>query len=127
MRVALLLLLAMLAGCVRTYVTPLGAPATRPPVSADSVLVYRTAEQVPGKFVEVAELTADGGTVAAGGKLLTALKKRAGELGANAILLLSSETPKSASVTSGYSHVADIESGSYRTKVVAIYMEPVPD
>jgi len=58
MRPRLTLLALLLGSCVRTQAIPLGTPVTRPAVATDAVLIYRTAEQVPGKFVEVAELTA---------------------------------------------------------------------
>jgi hypothetical protein len=123
-----LLTLAALAGCVATRATPLGTAVARPPVPADSVVVYRTVEQVPGKYTEIAIVDADGGNLFAGNALLTALRKKAGALGANAIVLLSSREPTEASarVTSAGVPVANVEStsGSYRTKVVAIYVTP---
>lgn len=74
--------------------------------------------------MEVAELTANGGNVSGGGRLLAELRKRAGALGANALLLVSTETPRTATITRGYSPVGTVESGSYVTKAVAIYVTP---
>jgi hypothetical protein len=124
MRPTLVLLAVLLAGCVRTTAIPLGAPVARPAVSPDSVVIYRTAEQVPGTFVEVAILTANGGNVSGGSRLLAELRKQAGARGANAILLVSTEAPQTATVTRGYRPVGTVESGSYVTKAVAIYVTP---
>ena len=120
-----LTLVVLLTGCVKTNVVPLGTHVDRPAVVADSVLVYRTADQVPGKYTELAELTADGGDVVAGNKLIAQLRKKAGALGANAIVLLDSTRPQETVVTGGYgtTPVLAASSGSYRTRAVAIYVE----
>jgi hypothetical protein len=124
--ISFLLALSALVGCVATRATPLGAPVSRPAVPADSVVVYRTVDQVPGKYTEIAMVEADGGNLYAGNALLAALRKKAGALGANGIVLLSSREPTSGSarVTGGGAPPADVEasSGSYRTSVVAIYV-----
>jgi len=124
MRARFLAVVLFLAGCVKTHAIPLGQQVARPPVAPDSVVIYRTPEQVPGKFVEIALVTADGGDVVGGNALLTALRKKAGALGANAILLVNSEAPTTAIVTGGSVPVATVESGSYVTKAVAIYITP---
>ena len=124
MRPTLVLLAVLLAGCVRTTVIPLGAPVARPAVAPDSVVIYRTVQQVPGTFVELAILTANGGNVSGSTRLLAELRKEAGARGANAILLVSAEAPTTATVTNGYIPVGTVESGAYVTKVVAIYVTP---
>lgn len=121
-------LLVLLAACVKTNVVPLGSPVTRPPVQPDSVLVYREAGQVPGKYTEVAIVTAEGDASASSSALLAKLRAKAGEIGANAILLQSISTPKStvATVTNGTVPVANaiVTNGRPEARAVAIFVEP---
>jgi hypothetical protein len=72
------------AACVRVSVTPLGA-GTFPAVPPDSVRVFAT--QAPPSYTEVAVLRA-AHPFAGGRTTLRALRARAGQLGANGLLLL---------------------------------------
>lgn len=71
--------------------------------------MYRTPEQVPGKFVEVALLTPSDAPIT-NRYAMASLRKKAGELGANAILLLPAGSPTSARVgapdATGTGHVS---------------------
>jgi hypothetical protein len=52
------------------------------------VAVYRTADQVPGKYQEVALLNATGESSWTNeAKMINSMRKKAGELGANGIIL----------------------------------------
>jgi len=84
----LVLVLAGLTACVTpeawlpTYTVPF-----RPKVSWEEVRVYQSADQVPGKYEEVAQLTVEMvGRDVIVEDALRSLRKRAGRLGANAII-----------------------------------------
>ena len=80
--------LVVLAGCVSTQATRLGAGPLRPPVSPDRVMIYRTAEQVPSKYEEVALLSASGDhSMTSEEQMYQSMRQKAGEMGANGIIL----------------------------------------
>ena len=74
--------------CVTTNATRLGGTAPRPPVAASAVVIYRSASQVSGKYEEIALLNSNGesGLTDEAG-MFRSMQKKAGELGANAIIL----------------------------------------
>lgn len=77
-----------LGGCVSTNVTRLGAPVNYAPVAVDSVVVYRTAAQVPGRYEEIALLNSAGATDWTDeAQMVRSMRKEAAKLGANAIIL----------------------------------------
>jgi len=89
-----LILAGFLTACVTTEAwLPFNA-APRPKVSWEEVKVYLSADQVPGKYEEVAQLTATrDALVTAEDDALRSLRKRAGGLGANAIILQARRKP----------------------------------
>ena len=110
------------AACVSTNATRLGTGAARPPVSPDHVAVYRTADQVPGRYEEVALLNASGESSWTNeSKMMNSMKKKAGELGANAIILDAISEPSAGAKIAG----AFLGTGSQRKgKAIAIYILP---
>ena len=77
-----------LTGCVTTNATRLGSGETLAPVPVESVAIYRTASQVPGKYQEVALLNAKGeSSWTDEAAMFKSMKKKAAALGANAIIL----------------------------------------
>ena len=84
-----LLLGLLLAACVQTNATLLNpSPVLRPKVPPDQVRIYRTADQVQGKYEEIALLNATGEsnwTNESG--MLESMRRKAGDLGANGIIL----------------------------------------
>ena len=80
-----------LTGCLAVSTTQLGRPHVgydRPPFPAEKVAVYRTADQVPGPYEEVALVHATGPlswTTESG--MYRKMREEAGRLGANAIIL----------------------------------------
>jgi hypothetical protein len=119
-------LLALLAACVKTNVIPLGSPVARLPVQPDSVLVYREAGQVPGKYTEVALVTTegDGGPGARGMALLQKLRVKAGELGANAILVEEISTPSTTVATDVATGATAVgTTGKHQVRAIAIFVE----
>jgi hypothetical protein len=88
-RIALLTcLLTATAGCVTTNATRLGSGAALVAVPAESVAIYRTASQVPGRYQEVALLNSKGeSSWTDEAAMFKSMRKKAGELGANGIIL----------------------------------------
>ena len=77
-----------LVGCATTSAVHLGAQQARPTVPWEKVAVYRDSSQVPGEYVEVGLLHATGDWGWSGeGTMYNSMKKAAGQMGANAIIL----------------------------------------
>ena len=86
---------SLLFACVSTRAVKLGGGPMRRPIYWDKVAVYRTAEQVPGKYEEVALLIATGDTMWTNeGNMWKSLQKKAGMMGANGIILDATSEPK---------------------------------
>lgn len=78
----------MACACISTEAIRLGSGPMRPPVPWDKIIVYRTADQVPGKYEEVTLLTASGDSMWTNEEeMYKSMRKKAGEFGANAIIL----------------------------------------
>lgn len=88
-RASMLALLFATTACVSTNATVLDlTPQSRPPVDAAQVRIYRSAAQVTGKFTEVALLNATGESSWTNEqKMLESMRKKAGALGANGVIL----------------------------------------
>lgn len=113
----------VLTGCVTTNASMLGtATAVRPAVPPQSVALYRTAEQVPGRYEEVALLNSTGDSgFTDEAKMFESMKKKAGQVGANAIILDAlSEPGAGAKVAAAVFGVSAQRKG----KAVAIYVFP---
>jgi hypothetical protein len=94
--------LVVLASCVSVNATRLGDGAFRPPLPADMVIVYRTADQVPGRYEEVALLNARGDTTwTSESGMFKQMRKKAGKLGANAIILDAMSEPSAGAKIAG--------------------------
>lgn len=121
-----LLLLGMgicfLISCVSTSAVRLGSGTARPPISWDKVAVYRTADQVPGKYEEVGLLVSTGSagwTTESG--MWKSMQKKAAQLGANGIILDAISEPKAGTkVIAAVLGVGTERKG----KSVAIYVFP---
>lgn len=113
---------AILAGCAHTNASMLGTPGQRPEIPAEQVALYRTAEQVPGRYEEVALLnsTGDSGFTSEQG-MFESMRRRAGKVGANAIILDAITEP-----TSGAKVAAAIfgVSAQRKGRALAIYVLP---
>jgi hypothetical protein len=87
-----------LAGCVSVQATTLGKGQEREPVAADDVVVYRTADQVREPYEEIALLDAVGESITTGdARMYAEMRKKAGALGANGIVVDSFSEPALAS------------------------------
>ena len=116
--------LLLMLGCVSVQVTPIGkGTAGRPQVPTNQVAIYRTASQVPGKYEEVALLTATGDyDLTNEAQMYAAFRKNAGQVGANAVILDATSEP-----TTG-AKVANLFLGTTadrRGKAIAIYVLPI--
>lgn len=116
--------LLVIVACVSVNSTRLGNSSYRPPIPADQVAVYRTADQVPGKYEEVALLNASGdSTWSSESGMFKKMKQRAGKLGANGIILDAVSEPSAGAKIAG----AIFGVGAERKgKAIAIFVYP-PD
>jgi len=110
------------SACVTTSVTRVGQSLTRPVVTLDQVVIYRTADKVPGKYEEVALLNSSGATGWTDEeKMYKNMRYEAGRAGANAIILDAiSEPGAGAKVAAAFLGVAAERKG----KAIAIYVFP---
>jgi len=118
-----LLLVCISIACVTVNAVKLGtSPTTRPPVFPEKVAVYLTADKVQGKYEEIALLNASGeSTWTNEEQMVDAMKKRAGQLGANAIILDAVSEPSAGAKIAG----AFLGIGVQRKgKAVAIFVFP---
>lgn len=121
---ALVLISTTLCGCVSVQSTRLGSGAIRPPVSPDQVSIYRNSEQVGTRYEEVALLSASGDHGMTNEEQMYAgIRKKAGELGANGVILESvSEPTTGAKVAQAFLGT----SANRRGKAVAIFVFDSP-
>lgn len=116
-------LLMALSGCVVTNAARLGsASASRPPVAADAVALYRVAGQVPGPYEEVALLNSKGDSnFTDEARMFESMRKKAGQMGANGVILDAlSEPGHGAKVAAAIFGVSAQRKGS----AVAIWVYP---
>lgn len=84
----------LLAGCITSSTVPLGEPVPRPEVPWDQVRVFLKEVDVPGPFEKVALIKAEGDYEWANNReLVDKLRKEAGKVGANAIILADFKEP----------------------------------
>ena len=113
----------LLSGCVTTNASLLGATASaRPALLPNQVALYRIASQVPGQYEEVALLNSTGDSgFTDEAKMFASMKKKAGELGANGVILDAvSEPGAGAKVAAAIFGVSAQRKG----KAIAIYVIP---
>jgi hypothetical protein len=110
---------------VATSATPLGGAGSvkRPPIAAKDVLIYRTAEQVPGQYEEIALLHSSGDTAYTDESMMyDSMRQKAGAIGANAIILDAMSEP-SAGAKVAAAIFGPFGTGATRHgKAVAIYV-----
>jgi hypothetical protein len=81
-------------GCVSTQAVRLGSGPIRPPIAPDHVTIYLTPDKVPGRYDEVALLSSKGDAgMTSETKMYDSMRKKAGEFGANGIVLQNVEEP----------------------------------
>jgi len=80
-------LLFILSGCVSTSVTKLDPNANYPKVDQDNVSVYMTPKDIPCDFKKVAMINTKAGYGWKTEKSIKAARKKAGEMGANGLVI----------------------------------------
>ena len=111
--------------CLTTEAIKIGVAPTRFPVAPERVVVYRTADQVPGKYEEIALLFSRGDTAWTTQKqMIKSMKKKAGALGANAIILDAMSEPSAAVKTMSLFLSDWLSGGERQGKAVAVYIFP---
>jgi hypothetical protein len=107
---------------VSTNAVKLGAGPVRAPVAEEAVTIYRTAAQVPGRYEEIALLNATGeSTWTNEAKMMNSMRKKAGQMGANAIILDAISEPGAGAKVAA----AVFGGGTERKgKAIAIYVLP---
>jgi hypothetical protein len=88
-RIFLLAAFGLLTACVSTNATILNpSPVKRPPVSPDSVRIYRSLDQIVGKYEEIALLNSTGESNWTNEQsMMESMRRKAGSLGANGVVL----------------------------------------
>jgi len=114
----------LVSGCVTTNASMLGASSStiRPKLLPEQVALYRIASQVPGQYEEIALLNSAGDSgFTDEAKMFASMKKKAGELGANGVILDAvSEPSAGAKVAAAIFGVSAQRKG----KAIAIYVLP---
>lgn len=116
----LVLLIAFTVSCVATTAVQLGDQTKLTPVAWQKVAVYRTADQVPGQYREVAFLSSKGSTMfTSEGGMWKSMQKKAGKMGANAIILDAMSEPTTGAKIAGAFLGVGV---NRRGKAIAIYV-----
>jgi hypothetical protein len=112
----------LLSACAtRTNVQPTASSRSFSPVCSEGVAVYDDFTSVPFDYYEVAYITAEQNSVYTDkGQMVTAMRKRAGEQGGNALVVNSVSNSKSSVKLLGAALGAN--SADRQGKAVAIYM-----
>lgn len=116
------ILVVGLVACVTTNATRLGGGPIRAKVDPQNVLIYRSAEQVPGRYEEIAILHSEGEASWTNEEAMyRSMRKKAGEMGANAIILDALSEPSAGAKIAG----AFFGTGAERKgKAIAVYVFP---
>lgn len=120
MRVPLFIaMILFLAGCVQTQATLL-SKSDYPPVDPDDVVLYLDESDIAGEWEKIALIHAQGDAQwTRESKMIKSARKRAGEIGANGILIEEIKEPSAAAQIAG----EVLGTGSTRrAKIIAIYV-----
>ena len=112
-------LLVALAACQQVKVSNLGPAPARPPLPTASVRLFYSREAVPFRYDEIALLSMDADWLADDREdIYRALRKRAGEIGANAVIVAPIADP-----TTGEKVAAVLyTSGGLRGNAIAVFL-----
>lgn len=120
--IALLFVAVLLSACVSTNATVLNKSMTRPPVPKESVIIYTSADKVPGKYDEVAVLNSKGDeSMTDERKMYESMRSQAAKLGANGVILQETKDPGTGSKIA---HALIGTSSNRHGKSMAIYVWP---
>lgn len=112
------------SACVSTNATRLGtASPSRAAVAPEQVAVYRTADKVPGRYEEIALLNSTGESMWTNEeKMFKSMQKKAGELGANAIILDAMSEPSAGAKVAAAA--LGVGGAQRKGRAIAIYILP---
>jgi hypothetical protein len=114
-------LLLLASACVSVSASRLGAGTRYPEVPKGQVLVFDTEADVPGEFEKVALLYVSGDANSTSHRqMIEAARKKAGRLGANAIILSEFQDPKFGTRVASVIFDVPVER---RTQMIAIRMQ----
>jgi len=117
--VAAACLLSTLA-CVQTNAVRLGTAPARAAVAESLVVIYRTAEQVPGAYQEIGLLDSGGeSSWTNDARMINAMRHKAAELGATGIILDAMSEPSAEAKVAAAFLGTDAER---KGKAIAIYV-----
>ena len=122
---ATILAALVLTGCmpVTTRATRLGLGVNRAPVSAQDVAVYSATDQIPGKYEDVAVLVSSVEHRPETEKdMISSMRRKAAELGANAILVHTLDGRTRGEVARALAGVNTVRKGT----AIALYVHPAP-
>jgi len=118
----------VLSGCVDATTTRIGPPSSafdRPRFAPDEVAVYRTEDQVPGEYREVALLHVTGSeTWSTESEIDRKIREEAGRAGANAVIL--QPVPELSNRERLYARTKNFDMGR-EGRAIAIYVLPKED
>ena len=93
--------LVLLAGCVQTQATLLDG-TTYPPVNEDNVVIYLHEDDIPAEWKPIAIIHAQGEAQwTRESQMLRKARKRAGELGANGLMVENIDEPSAVAQVAG--------------------------
>lgn len=113
----------VLTGCmpVTTRATRLGLGTYHPPVREQDVAVYGATDQIPGRYENVAILVSSAELRPETEKeMLSSMRRKAGELGANAILVHALDGRTRGEVARALAGVNAVRKGT----AIALYVQP---
>ena len=124
------LLCCMPLSCVSTHTTMFNQGSQRLAVTPNKVVIYTSADKVPGKYEELAILTSQGAyTVAGDDKFYESFRKEAAKIGANGVIISAIEDPstgqKVGSAVLGALLIPNTMANR-KTHATAIYLLPKP-
>ncbi len=112
------LLVLSISACVTTHAIQLGTPDKYPPVDHRQVQVFLREDDVKVRFEKIALIQSEGQyDQVSYEEMVTAMKKKAGKLGANAIILGEFKDPSAIGVVA--QHVLGV-GGERKANVIAI-------
>jgi hypothetical protein len=115
--------MAIAIGCVSTSAVRIGNQAARPQTNWKNVAVYRSADQVPGKYEEVGLLVSTGEAMySSEAQMWKSMQKKAAKLGANGIILDAMSEPKSGAKIAAA--VLGVGGAERKGKAIAIFVFP---
>lgn len=111
-----------LSACgVRTHTTDINPSLTRAPTCDEAVDTYTSRSQVPHDYQELAWISAEGNSVyASDGKIVEQIRKKAADVGANAIIV--NDFKESGATSKVIGAALGANSADTKVSALAIYM-----